>query len=153
MLNEHETCKCRNKYRPIKSELKYIKLFTVRWSRPLMKCSASFDATATRHGRMEILTWKEDRQDPVVERDEREPDDGRGEEVEEVLQQLNGDVVRRKGLLVDVGRVEIRDDRIVRGRVSRDGRLEDGVEPLVDGCVGQPEHGAHEEVEEILRLD
>ena len=102
---------------------------------------------------MEILTWKEDRQDPVVERDEREPDDGRGEEVEEVLQQLNGDVVRRKGLLVDVGRVEIRDDRIVRGRVSRDGRLEDGVEPLVDGCVGQPEHGAHEEVEEILRLD
>ena len=102
---------------------------------------------------MEILTWKEDWQDPVVERDEREPDDGRGEEVEEVLQQLNGDVVRRKGLLVDVGRVEIRDDRIVRGRVSRDGRLEDGVEPLVDGCVGQPEHGAHEEVEEILRLD
>ena len=42
-----------------------------------------------------------------VEREEGEPEDGRGEPVEEVLQHLDGDGVRREGGRVDVVDVKV----------------------------------------------
>ena len=54
-----------------------------------------------------VLRRRENWSQSFVEREEGEPEDGRGEPVEEVLQHLDGDGVRREGGRVDVVDVKV----------------------------------------------
>ena len=77
---------------------------------------------------------------------------------------LNSDRVRRKSAEVDLVHVEVGDvDDLVKTcykTVSRTGfrtsscviGQEDGKESLLEGDEGEPEHGADEEVDEVLNL-
>ena len=71
------------------------------------------------------------------------------------LQELNGHRIRQVGLLVDGGHVEVRhvgEAELLECFVVVV-LVEDGEESIVERDVGQPEHGAREEVEEVLDLE